>query len=152
VSVPVSVGSYTKPKGSSSPCIGHQYLCDLAALDYIHHAVAPWWLVLADRALEKCIKVSRTSHLPDLNHLNMSGCAVASDGSLLSPSKIDFYNDANDIAPISGPSLAALTALSASMDTSSATTLDNYFMSHQPAIKLAGVHCTTCPSKPSAWV
>jgi hypothetical protein len=82
----------------------------------------------------------------------MSGCAVASDGSLLSPSKIDFYNDPDDVAPISGPSLLAPTALSASMSTSSATTLDNYFASHQPAVKLAGVRRTTRPSKPSARV
>ncbi|KAF8491036.1 hypothetical protein F5888DRAFT_1637772 [Russula emetica] len=67
----------------------------------------------------------------------MSGCAVASDGSLLSPSKIDFYNDPDDAAPISGPSLMAPTVPSASISTSSATTLDNYFASHQPAVVLA---------------
>jgi hypothetical protein len=82
----------------------------------------------------------------------MSGCAVASDGSLLSPSKIDFYNDPDDVTPISGPSLMASTALSASMGTLSATTLDNYFASHQPAVMLAGVRRTTRPSKPSARV
>jgi hypothetical protein len=82
----------------------------------------------------------------------MSGCAVASDGSLLSPSKIDFYNDPDDVTPISGPSLGVLTAPSASTGTSSATTLDNYFSSHQPAVKLAGVRRTTRPSKPSARV
>lgn len=82
----------------------------------------------------------------------MPGCAVASDGSLLSPSKIDFYNDADDIAPISGPSLMAPIALSVSTGTSSATTLDDYFTSHQPAVKLAGVRRTTRPSKPSARV
>jgi hypothetical protein len=81
-----------------------------------------------------------------------SGCAVASDGSLLSPSKIDFYNDLDDVAPISGPSLIAPMAHSAPMHTSSATTLENYFGSHQPAVKLAGVRCTTCPLKPSARV
>ncbi|KAF8505428.1 hypothetical protein F5888DRAFT_1630297 [Russula emetica] len=68
----------------------------------------------------------------------MSGCAVASDGSLLSPSKIDFYNDPDDAAPIFGPSLMAPTVPSASISTSSATTLDNYFASHQPAVALAG--------------
>jgi hypothetical protein len=81
-----------------------------------------------------------------------SGCAVASDGSLLSPSKIDFYNDPDDVAPISGPSLIAPMAHLAPMCTSSATTLKNYFGSHQPAVKLAGVRHTTCPSKPSARV
>jgi hypothetical protein len=80
----------------------------------------------------------------------MSGCAVARDGSLLSPSKIDFYNDPDDVTPISGPSLTTPMAHSSSIGTSSATTLDNYFASHQPAVKLAGVHCTTRPSKPSA--
>jgi hypothetical protein len=39
-----------------------------------------------------------------------------------------------------------------STGTSSVTTLDNYFSSHQPAIKLAGVRRTTRPSKPSARV
>jgi hypothetical protein len=81
-----------------------------------------------------------------------SGCAVASDGSLLSPSKIDFYNNLDDIAPISGPSLIAPMAPSAPMCTSLATTLKNYFRSHQPAMKLAGVCCTTHPLKPSAQV
>src|SRR6266566_5913008 len=89
------------------------------------------------------------------NHLNMSGCAVASDGSLLSPSKIDFYNDPDDTVPISGPSLMALMALSAPISTSSATMLNNYFASHQPvqpAVKVAGVRRMTRPSKPSARV
>jgi hypothetical protein len=82
----------------------------------------------------------------------MSGCAVASDGSLLSPSKIDFYNDPDDIIPVSGPSLTAPTARPASAQTFSATTLDNYFASHQPAVKMAGVRRTTRPSKPSARI
>jgi hypothetical protein len=82
-----------------------------------------------------------------------SGCAVASDGSLLSPSKIDFYNDPDDVAPISGPSLIAPVAHLAPMRTSSATTLETYFGSHQPAAKkLPGVRRTTRPSKPSAQV
>jgi hypothetical protein len=82
-----------------------------------------------------------------------SGCTVASDGSLLSPSKIDFYNDPDDVAPISGPSLIAPVAHLAPMCTSSATTLENYFGSHQPAAKkLAGVRHMTHPSKPSARV
>ena len=80
----------------------------------------------------------------------MSGCAVASDGTLLSPSKIDFYDDPDDVAPISGPSLTLPTALSASMGTSSAATLDGYFASHQPTVE--GVCRTTRTSKPSARV
>jgi hypothetical protein len=43
-------------------------------------------------------------------------------------------------------------ALSASISTSSATMLDNYFPSHQPAVKVAGVRRMTRPSKPSACV
>jgi len=84
----------------------------------------------------------------------MSGCAVASDGSLLSPSKIVFYNDADDITPISGPSLMAPTApsASASMNTSSATTLDNYFVTRQPVVELGGLRRTTRLPKPSARV
>jgi hypothetical protein len=81
----------------------------------------------------------------------MSGCAVSSDGSLLSPSKIDFFNDPDDIVPISGPSSTATTAPPASTG-SSATTLDSYFASHQPAVKLAGVRRTTRALKPSARV
>jgi hypothetical protein len=99
---------------------------------------------------EKSIKVSRTVACL-IKQLKMSGCAVASDGSLLSPSKIDFYDDPDDVNPISGPSLVAQAAPSTSTCTS-ATTLDNYFTSHQPATKLAGVRRTTRPSKPSARV
>ena len=88
------------------------------------------------------------------NQLKMSGCAVASDGSLLSPSKIDFYNDPDDITPISGPLLVAhgLTGRSASTGITSVAKLDNYFTSQQPAITLAGVRRTTRLSKPSARV
>jgi len=81
----------------------------------------------------------------------MSGCAVSSDGSLLSPSKIDFFNDPYDIVPISGPSSTAPTAPPTSAG-SLATTLESYFASHQPAVKLAGVRRTTHASKPSARV
>jgi hypothetical protein len=81
-----------------------------------------------------------------------SGCAVTSDGLLLSPSKINFYNDPDDVAPISGPSLIALMAHLAPMCTSLATTLENYFGSHQPAVKLAGVRRMTRPLKLSAQV
>src|SRR6201996_2296973 len=80
----------------------------------------------------------------------MSGCAVASDCSLLSPSKIHFYNDADDVIPISGPSLVPP---GPSLSTSTVVTvLDNHFTSQQPAIKLAGVRRTTRLSKPSARV
>ena len=82
----------------------------------------------------------------------MSGCAVGSDGSLLSPSKIDFYNDPDDITPISGPSLVAhgTTACSVSTGASLVTTLDNHFAPQQPAIMSAGVRRTTRVPKPSA--
>ncbi|KAF8500129.1 hypothetical protein F5888DRAFT_1801700 [Russula emetica] len=95
---------------------------------------------------------SRSRYLGYTNRLNMSGCAVASDGSLLSPSKIDFYKDPDDAASISGPSLMAPMVPSTSISTSSATTLDNYFASHQPAVTLASVRRTTRPSKPLARV
>lgn len=77
----------------------------------------------------------------------MSGCAVAPDGSLLSPSKIDFYNNSDDIVPISGPSLTAPMPSSAT-NTPSATTLDDFFApSHSTAVRR-----TTRLSKPSARV
>lgn len=79
-------------------------------------------------------------------------CAVASDGSLLSPSKIDFYNDPNDDVPISGPSFTVPTAQSTSTIPSSTTTIDSYFASHQPMDMLTNLRRTTRPSKPSAWV
>lgn len=79
----------------------------------------------------------------------MSSCAVASDGSLLSPSKIHFYNDTNDFIPISGPLLVPPGPISVS---TVVTMLDNHFTSQQRAIKLAGVCHMTCLSKPSAWV
>ena len=85
----------------------------------------------------------------------MSGCAVASDSSLLSPSKIHFYNDADDVIPISGPLLVppgpSLSTSTLSVSTV-VTVLDNHFTSQQPAIKLAGVRRTTHLSKPSARV
>ena len=111
---------------------------------------ASWQLLATTKVLERCIKV-RTA-VSSLNPFNMSGCAVASDGSLLSPSKIDFYDDPDDITPISGPSLVThgTTARSVSTGPSLVTTLDNHFAPHQPAIKLAGVRRTTRPSKPSA--
>jgi hypothetical protein len=82
----------------------------------------------------------------------MSGCAVSSDGSLLSPSKIDFFNDPDDLEPITGPSVMSpkLPALTGS---SSASTLENYFVSHdthQPSVNTVGIRHTTRPLKPSA--
>jgi hypothetical protein len=81
----------------------------------------------------------------------MSGCAVAADGSLLSPSKINFYNDPDDVNPISGPSFSAATA-PASTKTLSATRLDNYFAPQQPVVEAAGLRRTNRLPKPSARV
>ena len=125
--------------------LGNCALVETLSTMHIAHSPSltpPPPFVLASHSCNHCI-----SHT---NHLNMSGCAVASNGSLLSPSKIDFYDDPNDVAPISGPSIMLPIALSASMGTSSAATLDGYSTSHQPMVE--GVCCTTHTSKPSAWV
>jgi hypothetical protein len=78
----------------------------------------------------------------------MPGCTVASDGTLLDESQIDFYNDPDDDVPISGPHHAPSTSSSVSSMCSS--TLDAFFTSREPAAVIAGVRRTSHTSKPSA--
>ena len=69
----------------------------------------------------------------------MSGCAVGHDGQLLDASKILFYNDVDDVAPISGPSTSTHTS----------TALHPIFTGLAPAIKIAGARRTNRISRPS---
>ena len=82
----------------------------------------------------------------------MPGCAVGSDGSLLDESKIDFFHDADDDIPISGPSRTLSAASSLSSVTSSVGTLDKLLSTREPATKVAGIRHTTRTTRPSAKV
>jgi hypothetical protein len=84
----------------------------------------------------------------------MSGCAVGKDGALLDADQIDFYNDPDDVVPISGPSRPLIAASSwSSISSTTPSTLNTFFNSTRvPAVKLAGARCSQRVSRPSAKV
>lgn len=73
----------------------------------------------------------------------MSGCAQSADGSLLDADQIKWYHDADDTTPMS-PHLAATS--------SSTNSLDDYFTSRAPTLKVAGAHRSTRTVRPSKKV
>jgi hypothetical protein len=76
------------------------------------------------------------------------GCAVGNNGDLLDETHIDFFNDPDDLAPISGPSYRSATA--------KASTLDRYITrtgpTHTPAEMVAGSRRSTPIPHPSEKV
>jgi hypothetical protein len=76
----------------------------------------------------------------------MSGCAIGADGQLLDASQIQFFNDVDDVAPISGPSNMSTTAT----QTAAARPIHPLFTgTHSPAHNVAGSRCTAHVSQPS---
>ena len=86
------------------------------------------------------------------------GCAQDADGNLLSPSNIKWYNNVDDVNPISGGSSSSAASIRPSNPAPSSlaklTTLDGFFttsgnLTINSADKVAGScqsHCATCPS------
>jgi hypothetical protein len=69
---------------------------------------------------------------PGLTSISMSshGCAVGDDGNLLEATHIDFYNDPDDVVPISGPSSTGMAATSMAIS----STLDGYITRTSPTV------------------
>jgi hypothetical protein len=82
-----------------------------------------------------------------MSHLTMAnlGCAQDGDGNLLSPSKIIWYNDTNNVVPIFGDSSASDHLVSPSLF--KPTTLDHFFPSGNSTAGFCRSGHTTRPSK-----
>jgi hypothetical protein len=83
------------------------------------------------------------------------GCAQDADGNLLSPSKIRWYNDVDDVDPISGGSSAASHPTPSSL--AKPTTLDRFFTTSSnltvaSADKVAGSRRSNRATRPSTRV
>ena len=103
------------------------------------------WNCIFKRMILHCSCVSKV--LTMANH----GCTQDVDGTLLLPSKIKWYNDIDDVNPISGSSSSSTASPSSS---AKPTTLHSFFntsgnLTINSADKVAGScqsHHTTCPS------
>ena len=81
------------------------------------------------------------------------GCAVGDDGNLLEETHIDFYNNPDDLVPISGPSTRAAAGKTR---TQAASTLDSYIThtgsTHAPVELISGSRRSARIPRPSEKV